>query len=164
MTTDTDYKIQRQPAAGPHDDVEVEDITTAEALLHEACQRAVGIQQGGWLATGVALGTIRDHRLYRADYGNFEAYVKARFRMSRRSAYRFIDAGQVYEELEEIATTNAVTKMDTPGRRWIPKVQMPDRLWREVTIPESALRPLVSIPHDERQPVLARLAQNLKIL
>src|SRR5688572_17364705 len=44
-----------------------------------------------YVEIGRALKEIRDDRLYRETFKTFERYVKARFGMSRASAYRFID-------------------------------------------------------------------------
>lgn len=44
---------------------------------------------------GNALLSIRDDRLYRADYATFEDYCRDRWGMTRQHAYRMIDAAQV---------------------------------------------------------------------
>lgn len=41
---------------------------------------------------GLALGVIRDLRLYRREYGSFDEYCRAKWGCSRQRAYRLIQA------------------------------------------------------------------------
>lgn len=52
------------------------------------------IQQGlkTFVDVGAALGAIRDQRLYRAEFGNFEDYAERRWGLTRRRAYQIMDA------------------------------------------------------------------------
>jgi hypothetical protein len=145
----------------------VSDLTTTEALLLDTCERHIGAARGSFIATGEALTTIRDRRLYRADYTTFEAYVVGRFGMSRRHAYRCIDATKVYFELEAVASEIGVdvSNLDTrevPADR--PRramhVQLSDRSIHTVAVRESVLRPLTSVPEAYRRPVLERLLRS----
>ena len=44
------------------------------------------------LEMGLALGEIRDLRLYRRDYGSFEEYCRAKWGCGRQQVYRLIKA------------------------------------------------------------------------
>jgi len=48
---------------------------------------------------GQSLGQIRDKQLYRQNYKTFDEYCLNRWEMSRRSAYRLIQAALVYETI-----------------------------------------------------------------
>ncbi len=48
---------------------------------------------------GQSLGQIRDKQLYRQSYKTFDEYCLNRWEMSRRSAYRLIQAALVYENV-----------------------------------------------------------------
>lgn len=62
------------------------------ARLERTVDRAVEV--AGKIA-GEALATIRDEKLYRRTHSTFEAYVEARFGVSRSTAYRMIEAASV---------------------------------------------------------------------
>jgi hypothetical protein len=62
--------------------------TTALAELEQAIARA----KQRFVEMGLALGTIRDLRLYKRDYSSFEKYCRARWGCSRQHAYRLIAA------------------------------------------------------------------------
>jgi hypothetical protein len=52
-----------------------------------------------FLEVGAALAAVRDGRLYRADYGTFEAYCQERWGMTRRNANHLIGAVDVVDSL-----------------------------------------------------------------
>lgn len=56
---------------------------------------------------GSALLDIRDNRLYRQEYGTFEAYCQQRWGMSKPHATRLIEAARVTENLVPIGTVPA---------------------------------------------------------
>lgn len=66
------------------------------------------IQDGldGYAKAGQALKAIRDSKLYRDEYGTFEAYCLARWDYSDRHARRLIDASEVAKNITEAATKN----------------------------------------------------------
>jgi len=59
------------------------------------------IEQGlqGFYELGKALDEIRQSRLYRQSYKNFEAYCRDRWGIARQTAHRFIAATQVVDNL-----------------------------------------------------------------
>lgn len=48
---------------------------------------------------GLALATIRDRRLYRAEFRTFEEYCRERWGFSRRRAYQLIACARIYVHL-----------------------------------------------------------------
>lgn len=68
----------------------------AELAQHEAT-----IERGlkTFVDVGQALLSIRDDRLYRAQYGTFEDYCRERWGWERRHAYRLMDAAQAVENV-----------------------------------------------------------------
>ncbi|WP_246646415.1 hypothetical protein [Nonomuraea ceibae] len=88
--------IQPQ-AAGDLTEHELADLNTCEAALE-------GLRLAWW-AAGKALQTIRDARLYRAEYPSFEAYCASRWDMTRRQADRLIAAWPLAERLRPIGLT-----------------------------------------------------------
>lgn len=67
------------------------DLARLEATINHGLQTFVEV--------GAALAEIRDRRLYREEHGTFEVYCEARWKMSRRQAYRLIDAADVVENV-----------------------------------------------------------------
>lgn len=67
-------------------------------------ERVIEIGFQSLLATGSALKEIRDGRLYRESHKTFESYIKARWSIECRQAYRLIDASEVKQELLTISS------------------------------------------------------------
>jgi hypothetical protein len=63
---------------------ETNPLAKAEKTIARGKRRLVEI--------GLALGEIRDLRLYRRDYGTFDEYCRAKLGCGRRRAYRLIKA------------------------------------------------------------------------
>ena len=65
----------------------------------ERCE--VVIKQGlqTFVEVGQALMLIRDKRLYRAEFGTFEAYCNEKWQLKRRHIYRLIDSSQVVQNV-----------------------------------------------------------------
>ena len=72
-------------------DAERTRLADAENVVHAGLQTV-------W-QVGSALATIRDEKLYREEHTSFESYLRARWNISRPSAYRLIDAAAVRENL-----------------------------------------------------------------
>lgn len=79
------------------------NLTTTEQ--HALAQHEVVIERGkaAFCDAGNALKAIRDARLYRQEYGTFEAYCQQRWGMARRSAYQMIAAAAVVENVRNCA-------------------------------------------------------------
>jgi len=76
--------------------------------FHELQTFEEAIERGlkHFAAVGYALREIRDKRLYRAAYTNFEDYIEARWQMHVSQAKQFIVAAEVEEEVTLKTATN----------------------------------------------------------
>ena len=82
-------------------------LTEAERIMLSKLEAAVdaGVQATmAVLEAGKALATIRDRQLYRDSAATWEAYVEARFRMTRRRADQMIAFAGVKAALDETGT------------------------------------------------------------
>lgn len=105
-------------------------LTASESTAlaeHEAVIER-GIQT--FYEVGIALASIRDRQLYRADYGTFEEYAERRWQMSRSRAYQMIDAANV---VSTIVDTELPPPVNEGQARELGRVPEPDRaeVWRE---------------------------------
>ncbi|WP_051470186.1 hypothetical protein [Fischerella sp. PCC 9605] len=81
--------------------VEAEVVDTP--LSAEERERLLALEREvveSFLTAARALREIRDRRLYRESYPNFEEYCEARFGYGKRLAYYYIDAANVADNLE----------------------------------------------------------------
>lgn len=123
-----------------------EVLTDSErAELLEAEQT---IRQGRqtFLAVGHALRVIRDKRLYREKYRNFEMYLEEEWEMGSAHAYRLMDAAQVVADLSpigELPTNEAQARELKP----VPPEQR-QQVWQEAV--ETAPDGRVTAAHVER--------------
>ena len=104
----------------------VDVLSEAEEVRFDACETAI---QAGWrnfLETGVALGEIRDSRLYRNTYNDFDDYCQSRWGFKRGKAHYLISAAGIYRT---ISATSAPP--------------YPDH--------EAQLRPLIAVTPDNAQ-------------
>jgi hypothetical protein len=86
---------------------EAEELQRCEAVIARGLETFVEV--------GTALLTIRDERLYRAEYGKFEDYCRARWGMSRVRAHQLIVAAEVARNLSVPPLEGAVlTTVNTP--------------------------------------------------
>lgn len=64
-----------------------------------ACESTIGGYERGFLDVGRALALVRDNRLYREGWPDFDGYIAGRWDMSRQHAYRLMDAAEVVDDL-----------------------------------------------------------------
>jgi hypothetical protein len=75
------------------------ELSTAEAKELKRHEAVIETRLKTFIEVGSALLAIRDKRLYRAEYSNFEAYCRNRWSFSRIHAHRLIVASGVVENL-----------------------------------------------------------------
>lgn len=75
--------------------VEVTHLQECEAVIERGIKTFVDV--------GLALMEIRDNRLYRQDFATFEDYCRDRWGMARRTAYQYLDAALVVENVRNCA-------------------------------------------------------------
>jgi hypothetical protein len=75
------------------------DLTTAEQSIYENLCIVVERGMAHFVEVGMALAELNAKRLYRAEYPTFEAFVAAKFSLSRRRAYQMIEEAKVAAEV-----------------------------------------------------------------
>lgn len=80
-------------------------LSTDEIRELATCEQVIERGLRTFYEVGSALLTIRDSRLYRADYGTFEDYCRERWGLSRKRGYDLIAAASVVGNLSQICDT-----------------------------------------------------------
>lgn len=81
----------------PLTQTEKTELTRCEAVISDACEKV--------LEAGRALLTIRDEKLYKSEFENFEDYCRVRWSYSKTHANRLIGAAGVANVLAPIGVT-----------------------------------------------------------
>ncbi|MFY1686420.1 hypothetical protein [Plantactinospora sp. WMMB782] len=100
-------------------------LTRAEADCLADCEQKIAAGLQTFVEVGTALATIRDNRLYRAEFGTFEAYCMSRWGFTDRRARQIIDAAEI----------GTIVPVANEGQaRELSRVPEPERaeVWREV--------------------------------
>ena len=100
----------------------------ADASQLAQCEEVIERGLDSFIEVGNALLQIREGRLYRDDYDNFETYCQERWEMCGRRAHQLIDSAKVIANIQTE-----------------PLVQLPSS--------ERAIRPLVSLPAVQQRQV-----------
>jgi hypothetical protein len=82
-----------------------EHLSSAEQHDLARCEQSIAHLRQAFIDAGSALATIRDERLYRAQYATFEAYCQQRWGFSRVRAHQLIDAARTSITLLTIVNT-----------------------------------------------------------
>jgi hypothetical protein len=75
------------------------ELTATERATLAQCEREIDAGRRAWVATGRALRTVRDAKLYREGFGTFDEYIAQRWKMHPRTAYRLMDGEAVFNNL-----------------------------------------------------------------
>ncbi|MBW2606105.1 MAG: hypothetical protein JRD05_00570 [Deltaproteobacteria bacterium] len=75
------------------------EMTVAEVGRLEQLEGIIAKNFQGFYAVGCALAEIRAERLYRMTHNTFEDYCRARFEVARRTAYQYIEAASVIDNV-----------------------------------------------------------------
>src|SRR5258708_541023 len=82
-------------------------LTTQEEQILQGCERIIdeGLKTilEKFYVVGHALMIIQEQRLYRAEHLSFDDYVADRWEIGRRTAYRFIKATRVLDQITPTA-------------------------------------------------------------
>jgi hypothetical protein len=115
--------------------VEISNATLEMLLPHETAkleklEQVVFTELEGAIRFADALATIRDERLYRAQFETFEVYCRVKWQMQARSVRRLIDQAKVL---------GVVSEPDEIGSAW--------------TVPASpsVVRPLIGLPPEHQR-------------
>jgi hypothetical protein len=77
----------------------VASLQTAEGRKLAQCEEVIERGLDSFIEVGNALLIIREERLYRNDYDDFETYCAERWEMSGRHAHRLVDSVRVMQNL-----------------------------------------------------------------
>lgn len=67
----------------------------------EACESVIKEAFSAYARAGLALRTIRDHKLYKQKFSRFDDYCRSTWGWSRVHAHRLIEAAEIHEALYE---------------------------------------------------------------
>jgi hypothetical protein len=81
----------------------MDKLTNVEQSQLDECETTIEHTLGAFYETGEALQKIRDERLYRATHVTFEKYCQDRWGIARRTAYQYIDAAKVIDNVRNCA-------------------------------------------------------------
>lgn len=98
-------------------------LTSAEADLLEQAEATIARGIKAFREVGDALISVRENRLYRAEYVTFEDYCRDRWQLERATAYRAIQSAQVASILSPIGEE---IKNEAQARELAPLLESPD--------------------------------------
>ncbi|MGC1214122.1 MAG: DUF4326 domain-containing protein [Micromonospora sp.] len=105
-------------------------LTAAEVDCLADCEQRIERGLKTFVEVGTSLATIRDNRLYRAEFGTFEDYCQDRWGFDRTRAQNFITAART---VLEISNTGLPAPERESQARELARVPEPERadIWRE---------------------------------
>jgi hypothetical protein len=109
------------------------ELTTTEAGRLEELETVIAENFQGFYAVGCALAEINSSRLYRQKHVTFEDYCRARFEISRQSAYQYIESKKVMDNVRRGGQTKLLPLNERQARpltRLEPEAQVD--AWKEV--------------------------------
>lgn len=96
-------------------------LTELESIIEQGLQTFYDV--------GKALDEIREQKLYRETDHTFEAYCRNKWSIARRTAYQFIDAAKVMENLAEADNKPTKERQVRPLTKLPPELQA--QIWQE---------------------------------
>lgn len=78
-----------------------EVLPADEAHQLTKCERIIGDGFTTFLKVGLALGEVRDSRLYRAEFESFEDYCDKKWSLTRTRAYQIMSAALTANEVSK---------------------------------------------------------------
>lgn len=86
-------------AAAADGQADLEALSEPERAALSACEQTIARGLRSFVEVGLAMVKIRDERLYRQEFCDFEQYCRQRWGISRIHAHRSIEAARVHEML-----------------------------------------------------------------
>jgi hypothetical protein len=102
-----------------------EILTTQETVRLCELERIIQKNKDGFVECGMALEEVRDSKMYRATFKTFEDYCEKRWGFSKRSAYQFIAAAQVVENVRHGAQALPSTERQARPLAKLPAAEQP---------------------------------------
>lgn len=140
-------------------------LTAAEADLLTEAEATIERGIKTFREVGEALLSVRDNRLYRAEFATFEDYCNERWQLSGRRINHIIAASQVAEVVSTVAVGTMVPEInERQARELAPLLETPDEMRAAFTeaIARSDGRPTAAVIRDvvrERMDPASPLAQ-----
>lgn len=109
------------------------ELTADETGRLEELETVIAENFQGFYAVGCALVEINSSRLYRVTHVRFEDYCRERFEIARRTAYQYIDAKEVMDNVRNCAQIELLPMNEAqvrPLTRLEPDAQV--EAWKEV--------------------------------
>src|SRR5262249_46299170 len=79
-----------------------EELPPQERDILQQCEEQIEAGLHSFIVVGNALYTIKEQRLYRAEFKSFEDYCQTKWGIGRQYAYRLIAAGQVVRKMTPV--------------------------------------------------------------
>jgi len=109
------------------------------------CEQVIQAGIASFVEVGNALLTIRDKKLYKFAYRNFEAYVKEKWSMTRMRAHQLISASEVFSNVNNCLQKPDSESVARPLAKLEPAQQ--SEAWRQAV--ETAPKGKVTAKHVE---------------
>jgi hypothetical protein len=101
----------------------MEQLTQTETSKLADLEQVIERGKNTFVEVGNALSEIRDSRIYRATHATFEDYCRERWDWSKRSAYQFIAAAEVVENVRNCAQKPTTESQARPLAKLEPEQQ-----------------------------------------
>jgi hypothetical protein len=117
----------QQSGGGPLSTNEQQQLSELESIV------AAGLQT--FVQVGASLATIRDSRLYRAEYATFESYCDERWGLGRVRAYQIIDAAAAAQNVQDFTQNQPAPAVESHAAALarLPSPDMQREAWQEAT-------------------------------
>jgi len=143
---------------------EPRELGEAEAVRLKELEAVIAENFQGFYAVGCALAEINASRLYRATHDTFEEYCRERFEIARRTAYQYIEAKKVMDNVRQ----GAQIEILNPAHMRCNYFPLNERQVRPLTRlePDAQVqaweRAVETAPRSERGPIItAKLVSNV---
>lgn len=88
---------------------EIKQLSSRERMLLADLERRIVSEFSAFHRVGMALAEINERQLYRETHPTFESYCKNLWDMARGTAYRYIAAAEVFENVSKLETNTEET-------------------------------------------------------
>ena len=88
---------------------EIKSLSSRERMLLAELERRIVSEFSAFHRVGMALAEINERQLYRETHPTFESYCKNLWDMARGTAYRYIAAAEVFENVSKLETNTEET-------------------------------------------------------
>jgi len=126
------------------------EMTTVETDRLAELEKVIVENFQGFYVVGCALAEISANKLYRLTHDTFEDYCRERFEVARRTAYQYIEASSVMDNVRNCAQTK-ILPMNEAQVRPLTKLSPEDQIqaWEKAvsTAPQGESGAIVTAKH-----------------